>query len=837
MLIFETRIMKYQHWKAIEYEKPSIGKEEIEKRLKKNIEEQDELLDLSNAVLENLPTEIYSFKWLKMLYLVRNNLTTISPHIRSLENLEKLWLGWNSRFNKFPTAITQLKKLSTLQIGGSKRGLPTKIKNIPAEIGKLKNLEKLDLGNNIIEELPKELFELENLKELILFGNKIKSIPKDILRLKKLKNIRLDGNPLINPPFEIANQGVEAIKDWFYSPKIENNEIKLIITGNTTAGKTTLVNFLTKEEYIDTTNSTHGIKIKKWKVNDLNVNIWDFGGQEYYHATHRLFLTSNSIYILLWEKSKNKSALIPTKIKISGKDKIEVKELQHYDYSYWLKLIRKFDINPEKSISPLFMVQNKIDELGNEHEPTDNILITDFAVTGDFHISIKNAFAEKDDTDSEFMLQFRLFRNKLLRTLQETSIGKEIQLYIANVRKAIQLKEGENIWNWETYQNFCNKEAKAEMTVMRIKILTQYLHDTGVILYFGYDEKLPPDSVLRDTVFINPKYVCDTIYDILDYKVQENNGKFTEQQVIEKFEDKNIAERFLALMQSPNFELIFQYPDEPETYYATQYLPNKIERNEWFDEILSDLDIALVIEFRTFFTISLMTRFIARYGFESEKKWFAKEEILLKRDKVRVYIECNVVKQKITIKTSPLNKTHSVIKEIFNNFIQLFDSNKGIELSLDNKTFDSLELIKERSEKYPEYEFLFIKHENFMSKKLSNEQFKNFQQILMDIYTTTEELSNFVRIALGENRNKFAGGDDLQSVTYKLISWAEAKGRIGELIKATMKENNKDIRLNQFSEFIETEKTEERDTFNRTINQQGEKSVYIEKNEGNITIN
>jgi len=30
-----------------------------------------------------------------------------------------------------------------------------------------------------------------------------------------------------------------------------------------------------------------------------SVNIWDFGGQEIYHATHQFFLTHRSLYLLL----------------------------------------------------------------------------------------------------------------------------------------------------------------------------------------------------------------------------------------------------------------------------------------------------------------------------------------------------------------------------------------------------------------------------------------------------------------------------------------------------------------------------------------------------------
>ncbi len=482
--------------------------------------------------------DVNSIKYLQLKYCELKDIS----FLKELKNLTQLDLSSNQISDI--SFIKDLKKLRSLSLSSNQISDISFIKD-------LKNLWGLNLRSNQINNIS----PLKNLKRTINFNlrsNQIKILPKwitqflvDIIWKEDGSGLNLYGNPIETPPIEIVKQGKQAIKDWFNSPKADNHEIKLILTGNTTAGKTSLLNFLMTGEYKETNNSTHGINIKRWKPfedKELNVNIWDFGGQEYYHATHRLFLTSNSVYVLLWEKCKNKSDLFPTEIKISGKEKAEIKDLQHYDYSYWLKLIRKYD-RPNQTgfqnlsgLSPIFMVQNKIDEAGNETEPTNDQLQKDFAVTGDYHISIKNAFEEKE-TNKKHWRKFNDFKQDLIDELQKAATGKEIQLYIANIREAIRQKQNENIWNWETYEKFCYDEAKAEMTAERMKILTQYLHDTGVILYFGYDEELPKESILRDTVFINPKYVCDTIYDILDYKVQEENGKFTKQHVIDVLGD------------------------------------------------------------------------------------------------------------------------------------------------------------------------------------------------------------------------------------------------------------------------------------------------------------
>lgn len=57
-------------------------------------------------------------------------------------------------------------------------------------------------------------------------------------------------------------------------------------------------------------DSTHGIDIKPWSFTvdtdkQFRVNVWDFGGQAIYHATHRYFLSSNALYVLVVDVRKD----------------------------------------------------------------------------------------------------------------------------------------------------------------------------------------------------------------------------------------------------------------------------------------------------------------------------------------------------------------------------------------------------------------------------------------------------------------------------------------------------------------------------------------------------
>ena len=94
---------------------------------------------------------------------------------------------------------------------------------------------------------------------------------------------------------------IEAIKNYFNEIEASKDadflyEIKLIILGEERAGKSSISEALSNEDYIfdSTKESTHGINVFEWNIpmeelhtqKDFRVNIWDFGGQEIYHATH-----------------------------------------------------------------------------------------------------------------------------------------------------------------------------------------------------------------------------------------------------------------------------------------------------------------------------------------------------------------------------------------------------------------------------------------------------------------------------------------------------------------------------------------------------------------------
>ncbi|MBT4594569.1 leucine-rich repeat domain-containing protein [bacterium] len=80
-----------------------------------------------------------------------------------------------------------------------------KIKRLSGEIGKLLNLNRLDLNNNQLTEIPREIGKLIQLDHLSLHNNRLTLLPKEIGQLTKLERLGLRNNQLTKLTREIGN--------------------------------------------------------------------------------------------------------------------------------------------------------------------------------------------------------------------------------------------------------------------------------------------------------------------------------------------------------------------------------------------------------------------------------------------------------------------------------------------------------------------------------------------------------------------------------------------------------------------------------------------------------
>ena len=518
-------------------------------------------LNVSYNNIPIVPYEIAKLNKLKNLNLSNNLLRTLPKHFAGLINLEVLNLSNNS-LAEIPSVLAALKKIYFLNISGNN------IKQLDSLLGVMHKLADIDLSDNSIAELPIEIGRLVDLENLNVSNNDIKEIPKDIVNIKSLKNFQTGGNPLEKPPLEIVVKGLSDMKRYFEQlggQKVDLiYEAKLLIVGEPDAGKTTLAQILKNPNYtLQDEPTTKGIDVGHWEFKLSNnkpfkVNIWDFGGQEIYHATHQFFLTKRSIYILVADTRK-----------------------QDTDFVFWLNLVSLLS-----GQSPLIIFNN---------EKKDRRKVLDECQLRTKYKNLKEVrsgnFYDKRGV-KDLISDIKKYIGKL------PHIGSALPPNWVKIRNDLEADSRDYISIHEYYL-ICSSHG---LTRMGDKLqLIGYLHDLGVCLHFR------DDPILKKTVILTQEWGTNAVYKILDNDDIANKfGKFTEYDLTSIWNSEKYLGMHDELLQLMiKFKLCYQIPSQNGQYIAPQLLTQNKPNYDW------KFKDSLILKYRyDFMPRGLITRFI-----------------------------------------------------------------------------------------------------------------------------------------------------------------------------------------------------------------------------------
>ena len=495
----------------------------------------DELLE----VIKNAAVSDYNRK---MLYLSNNKLIQLPPEIGQLT--EFVWLDLHSN----------------------------RLTKLPPEIGRLTNLTGLSLRDNQLTELPPEIGRLVNLTWLDLSNNRLTSLPSEISQLTSLNELYLSGNPLPIPP-EIIGKATEPIAVINYylqhatGRKKPLNEAKVLVVGQSSVGKTSLVRRLMESGFNPHETKTEGINIKRWqvKVNDQSVrlNVWDFGGQEIMHATHQFFLTKRSLYLLVVDARLGEA-----------ENRIE----------YWLKIIQSFGKE-----SPVIIVGNKIDQQGLDLDRRG--LLAKYS-------NIKT-FVEVSCLTGTGIDELKVAITREVSSLEH--IHDELLANWFTVKERLeQMKEDYILF--KDYLHLCQEENIQDDVSQNT--LIDFLHDLGLVLHYHDDPRMEETSIL------NPTWVTNGVYTILNSHVLFQNKGTLERKWLSQILDpqKYPRDKHMFIMDiMRKFELCFDFMDFPDQRFLVPDLLTKEEPDtgEWND--------ALAFQFHyNVLPNSIISRFIVR---------------------------------------------------------------------------------------------------------------------------------------------------------------------------------------------------------------------------------
>ncbi|CAM1298620.1 Uncharacterised protein g2173 [Pycnogonum litorale] len=282
-------------------------------------------MDLSGNRFEKLPFSIGRLNNLCVLTLQMNSLKYLPDSFCNLSSLTCLKIG-SSQLEELPEDFFNLRKLKVLDLSSNK------LKSFPRITMLQDSLNYLDLSNNGLTEFP-DLQNAPNLENVELYDNKIKRVPAYIVKRSVLHKlnvsynqveelpfeevrddliIHVGNNNFVIPPNEIVDLGMEKIKSYYKDLRRKKvdiiPEVKLILLGNTSAGKTTIGRNLSKHDHPPKpSDRTRVLEASTFDINREDKNfkftVFDLAGHDVYDSTHRLFFSSNSIYILVVDMS------------------------------------------------------------------------------------------------------------------------------------------------------------------------------------------------------------------------------------------------------------------------------------------------------------------------------------------------------------------------------------------------------------------------------------------------------------------------------------------------------------------------------------------------------
>lgn len=518
-----------------------------------------------------LPPEIGRLKRLETFDAYGCNMVGLPEEFGELINLKIVNLNENN-FTVFPKEILALKKLESLALNYN-------FKKLPDEICDLVNLRFLYLPRADISCLPENIGALKELEVLCIWGTKVERLPDSCRELKKIKSLYLT-KPIfekIIPPEIISQSPLEVINYILRyqndTEKIEVNESKMIIVGQGGVGKTCLLNRLKNDKY-DETASTEGIAIEPWEFETggkkYKLNIWDFGGQEIYHATHQFFLTNRSLYIFVWDARQ---------------------EEEYGRIDYWLHTIESFACN-----SPIIIVVNKCDSRNSIRQLDLKSIRERFSqVIDSFNVSCK------------MNIEIEHLRNVIEEETTKLPLMGMVWLSSwLNVRMELEsLARKENIITYKRYQEICRKYNILSGEALS---LSKYLHDLGIIINFQ------SDLFLKNIVILKPEWGTNAVYKVLDAQdtvLKNRNGILYYDDLPKIWQDtaeypEEIYPIILRLME--NFQLSFEVNKNRE-YLIAELLEN--------EEVLRGLDTrnkqTLNFQYNyEFLPAGVMTRFIVK---------------------------------------------------------------------------------------------------------------------------------------------------------------------------------------------------------------------------------
>jgi hypothetical protein len=344
------------------------------------------------------------------------------------------------------------------------------------------------------------------LETLHLSGNRLKKVPENIIFSPKLTALYLGGNAPKNIPKVFLGEVSEYsardcladARTWFSElkgyPSEKNRVVKLMFTGNSNVGKTTLACAL-KHGFCDhDCSTTQGILVDTLEKNPgtpdaITYNRWDFGGQEVYHGTHRLFMGSKALQVMVFDRLTEDDANADKKVP----DRAGKKLINVHPMEYWYETVKQISPN-----SLFFFIQNR----KNPDDPVNETIRGWEPDRGRF--ICLNARTGRDVDDLLYFLKKRAPELPDFDMTMPASWLRVRQFFIDNLEQT----DNKKIISKEAFNRLCDDPDSPVMEKAR-PLLFKYLHHNGFLYYHEH---------LGDSIIADQRWALEAIYRPYDRK-------------------------------------------------------------------------------------------------------------------------------------------------------------------------------------------------------------------------------------------------------------------------------------------------------------------------------
>lgn len=290
-------------------------------------------------------------------------------------------------------------------------------------------------------------------------------------------------------------------------------EARIICIGDSDAGKTTLIERLVTKRWKKTDGPTRGIAIRTAIVDDpeptnlhrkLNLNYWDFGGQDIMHSMHHYFMAERCLYLIVLDGRREEKP------------------------EYWLDLVTMYGGH-----SPVMVVMNKIDHNDNAQINFEKIR----EIYGHKLMSISFHFVSCKEETGLAEFQIELLRTIRMMDCYQTVFPKAwslVRRHLRHMRDAA--GNPTNYLSIEEYENVCHMYSVNEKEA---HVLLSWLHDMGVCLSYQH---VHISGVVEKMKILQPEWITNGIYKIINDKRAAMRNGFVTRQMLKTILEKNDGE-------------------------------------------------------------------------------------------------------------------------------------------------------------------------------------------------------------------------------------------------------------------------------------------------------